>query len=98
MNYDALKRLWQGVLVRAIEDAQGRDGAGVAGTSRSRITEQSRRWLLQGNCHEFRTACDAAGIDPEDVRQWAATQEQLGWPKPKSWGKRGSKHTRRKAA
>lgn len=61
------RQLWCAVIERAVQDAVRPDG--IAGTTPEHVRhrEEARRWFAE-NGHDFRAACDAAGFDPDFLR------------------------------
>lgn len=63
----AERQLWCAVLGRAVLDATDHVAAIGGEVSRRRIREDARGWII-GNGPDFRTACEAAGYDPDYLR------------------------------
>lgn len=60
-----LRRLWQAVLARAIEDAAGRVGALDDPDERGQCQRAAAAWVGR---RDFGTVCHLAGLDPDAVR------------------------------
>ncbi len=65
------KALWRAVVDRALDDACGHCG----GTPRNTMvaTEQAAAWLLRNGAN-MRLVCDLADLDPQAVKNRAATE------------------------
>jgi hypothetical protein len=61
------RQLWCAVVERALQDAVGPTAATARDEARHRERQDALRWFLDGG-HDYRMACDAAGIDAEDLR------------------------------
>jgi hypothetical protein len=61
------RQLWCAVIERAVQDAIRADGPGGATPEQARQRDEARRWFAE-NGHDFRLACDAAGFNPDTVR------------------------------
>jgi hypothetical protein len=78
------RQLWCAVIERAVQDAIRPDGPTGTTSEQRRQREEARRWFVE-NSHDFRVACDAAGFDPDCVRDRVlrmadATVETTGRP------------------
>jgi len=63
---DACKNLWGEVLIRALEDAQGRFGSSNDNRQpRPTIQAQAIIWI---GSRDFHDVCDAAGVCPDAVK------------------------------
>lgn len=61
------RQLWCAVIERAVQDAVRLDGPSGATPEQTRQRDEARRWFAE-NGHDFRIACDAAGFDPDTLR------------------------------
>ena len=62
------RQLWCAVLGRAVEDALGKPG-GISGEfAQTRAVLEARSWFLE-NGLDFRRACEAAGFEPDVLRE-----------------------------
>lgn len=61
------RQLWCAVIERAVQDAVRPDGVPGATPEQTRQRDEARRWFAD-NGHDFRIACDAAGFDPDTLR------------------------------
>jgi hypothetical protein len=70
MNPQALRHMWQRVIVQALRDAlnmgEVRDG------QERQARREARAWL-DGNTKDFDHVCTLAGFDPAVVREWWAS-------------------------
>lgn len=64
------RQLWCAVVGRALEDALGNAGGTSSGPVRDRAIAEARAWFM-GDDLDFRRACDAAGLDPDLMRDRA---------------------------
>jgi hypothetical protein len=64
------RQLWCAVLDRALRDATGNIRTVGSPAERERLREDALRWFV-GNDDDFRRACEAAGLDPDRVRDHA---------------------------
>jgi hypothetical protein len=60
------RQLWCAVVERALQDAVG-GAAGARDEARRRERQDALRWFVDAG-HDYRLACDAAGIDAEHLR------------------------------
>lgn len=61
------RQLWCAVIERAVQDAIRPDGPGMAAPEHVRHRDEARRWFAE-NGYDYRNACDAAGFDPDFLR------------------------------
>jgi len=61
------RQLWCAVIERAVQDAIRPDAPGGTTPEHARQREEARRWFAE-NGHDYRVACDAAGFDPDFLR------------------------------
>ena len=64
------RQLWCAVLGRALEDALGNPGGIGEARARSQAVRDARLWFAE-NGDDFRRACDAAGFEPDLLRDRA---------------------------
>lgn len=69
-NQDPERQLWCAVLDRALKDALGNPG-GVSGAFAQRRTVVEAQIWFQENGLDFRRACEAAGFEPDLLRDRA---------------------------
>jgi len=67
IDHSRERQLWCAVIERAVQDAIRPDGPGATAPEHVRQREEARRWFAD-NSHDFRSACDAAGFDPDFLR------------------------------
>lgn len=67
MNHSPERQLWCAVIGRALQDALSRVSAVGSTTEQERLRDDARRWITQ-NDGDFRRACEAAGYDPDFLR------------------------------
>ena len=70
----AERTLWRAVLAQAVRDATG-----VSSPLQDREIRSARRFLL-GIPDNFAWVCQAAGFDPNDVKERAYALKMRGWP------------------
>jgi hypothetical protein len=61
------RQLWCAVVERALQDAVGLTATSARDEARRRERQDALRWFLDAG-HDYRMACDAAGIDAEHLR------------------------------
>jgi len=61
------RQLWCAVVERAWQDAVGANASAARDEPQSRERREALQWFLD-NDQDYRLACDAAGIDPDDLR------------------------------
>lgn len=61
------RQLWCAVLGRALEDALGNPGGVGDDSARHRAIAEARAWFVEDG-FDFRRACEAAGIEPDVMR------------------------------
>jgi hypothetical protein len=64
------QQLWCAVVQRALDDARDEIGTPSAAAERRRARDEARNWFLSNDV-DFRRACEAAGFDPDRVRDHA---------------------------
>jgi hypothetical protein len=64
------RQLWCAVLDRALSDATDRIGTIGNIAERDRLRAEARSWF-DADGHDFRRACEGAGLDPGEVRRRA---------------------------
>jgi hypothetical protein len=62
------RQLWCAVIGRAVQDAIRPSGPGGLTTEQIRQRNEARRWFID-NDPDFRKACEAAGFDPDFLRE-----------------------------
>jgi len=71
------RQLWCAVVERAWQDAVGAAAGPPRDEPHSRERREALQWFLD-NGHDYRLACDAAGIDPDDLRHRVLRSAKAG--------------------
>ena len=61
------RQLWCAVVERALQDAVGSAAITARAEAGRPERQDALQWFLEGG-HDYQLACDAAGIDPDDLR------------------------------
>lgn len=65
---DDMRSLWCAVILRAIDDARGKNLPASTPVGRQRMIDEAYEWLTIPNAH-FNEVCSLAGLDPVAVRE-----------------------------